>query len=260
MNTDLRNRVVLPILLPLGVLLGIVAIVGGLAAIFLFNTREVALMVALVVAAGVMVAFSLANSVDAEDMTIGRRGAILAAGVLPILAGAGVSVWAYNGGVPAEDLMINIEPHLTAPEGALAGAKNAESFCAFEDPDDQSAEGCTDTDELTFPAQPESEVFAYIFNNVHEGVPHNLQLFELEGSADAPEPGASVFGVPDGSEVITGSAEITYEVAVEDPATFEEGAQFYYNCVVHPAMDGVLTVGPPPEEGGDGGGEGGEGS
>lgn len=255
MNTELRNRVVLPILLPLGVLLGIVVVVGGLAAIFLYNTREVALMVALVVAAGVMVAFSLANSVDAEDMTIGRRGAILAAGVLPILAGAGVSVWAVNGGVPAEDLMINIEPHLTAPEGALAGAKNAESFCVFEDPDNQTAETCTDVDELTFPAQPDSETFAFIFNNVHNGVPHNLQLFELAGSADAPEPGASVFGVPDGAEVITGPAEITYEAEQGDPPLYEEGAQFYYNCVVHPAMQGVLTVGPPADAGGDGGGE-----
>ena len=252
MNTDLRNRVVLPILLPIGVLLGIVVLVGGLATIFLFNTRAVSLTIALVVAAGIMVAFSLANSVDAADMTIGRRGVILAVGVLPLLAGAGVSLWAVNGGVPLENLMWYIEPHATAPPGALAGAKNAESFCVFEDAEEQTAELCTDTDELTFPAQPEAELFAYHFVNLQQGVPHNLQLFELAGSADAPEAGEAVFGVDGGAQVITGIDEITYEIAQEDSTILEEGAQFYYNCVVHPAMQGVLTIGPPAEAAGGG--------
>lgn len=247
MNTDLRNRVVLPILLPLGVLLGIVVVVGGLAAIFLFNTREVSLTVALVVASGIIVAFSLANGVDAEDMTMGRRGVILAVVALPFIAGAGVSLWAANGGVPAEELMWNIEPEASAPPGALAGAKNAESFCVFEDPENQTAETCTDVDELTFPAQPESDFFAYIFNNVQPGVPHNLQIFELAGSADSPEAGETIFGVQEGSELITGIAEIVYEIEQSEPTIFEEDAQFYYNCVVHPAMQGVLNIGPPAE-------------
>lgn len=252
MNTDFRNRVVLPIVLPVLVLLGITVLVGGLALVLLFNTREVSLVVALVVAAAVMVAFSLANGVDPEDMTLGRKGVIVLVGVVPLLGGAAVSLWSVNGGVPQEDIMWYIEPHATAPEGALAGAKNAESFCVFEDPEDQSADTCTDTDELTFPAQPDAESFAYIFHNVHAGVPHNLQLFELAGSADAPEPGESVFGVPDGAEVITG--EVTYSVEQGDPPIFEEEAQFYYNCVVHPAMQGVLTIGPPADA--EGGGEG----
>ena len=135
----------------------------------------------------------------------------------------------------------------------IAGATNAESFCAFEDPENPTAETCTDTTELTFPAQPDAEAYAYVFNNLQAGTPHNLELFELAGSADAPEAGAAVFGVPEGAQVITGPDEITYEVPVEDPAVFEEGAQFYYNCVVHPAMQGVLTIGP-SGEGGEGGG------
>lgn len=244
MNTDFRNRVVLPIVLPLAVLLGIAVLVGGLALILLYNPREVGLMVALVVAASVMVAFSLANGVDAEDMTLGRRTVIVLVAVLPLLGGAGASLWAVNGGVAPELLPANYEPEATAPEGALAGAKNAESFCVFEDPEDQTAETCTDTDELTFPVQPDAESFAYLFHNVQDGVPHNLQLFELAGSADAPEPGASVFGVPDGADIITGPAEIAYQVT---PNEFAEGDQLYYNCVVHPAMQGVLTIGPPAD-------------
>lgn len=249
MNTDLRNRVVLPILLPIGVLLGIVVVVGGLALILLFNPRAVGLTVALVVAAGLMVAFSLANAVDPEDMTVGRRVVIGAVGVLPLLGGVAASLWAVNGGVPLEEMPWYYEPEIQAPPGALAGAKNAESFCVFEDPENQTAETCTDVDELTFPAQPESPTFNFIFNNVQQGVPHNLQIFELAGSPDAPEPGPILFGVAEGSEIINGIAAITYEVEQGDPPLYEEGAQFYYNCVVHPAMDGVLTIGPPAGEG-----------
>jgi hypothetical protein len=231
------------------VLLGIVVVVGGLALILLFNPRVVGLTIALVVAAGVMVAFSLANAVESQDMTVGRRVAIGAVGLLPLLGGAGASLWAVNGGVPLEEMPWYYEPEVQAPPGALAGAKNSESFCVFEDPENQTADTCTDVDELTFPAQPESPTFNFIFNNVHPGVPHNLQLFELAGSADAPEPGEIVYGVSDGAEIITGVAEITYEAEQGDPPLYEEGAQFYYNCVVHPAMQGVLTVGPPAGEG-----------
>lgn len=249
MNTDFRNRVVLPILLPLLLLFGIAVLVGGLALVLLYNTHEVALMVALVVAAGIMVAFSLASSVEREDMTIGRRSVIVLTGLLPLLGGAAISVWAATGGVPAEELIINVEPHLTAPEGALIGAQNSQSFCVFE----EDGETCTDAAEVTFPAQPDSEAFFYVFNNIESGVPHNAQLFELAGSADAPEAGEVIFGVEDGATVITGVAEITYEVTTDE---FAEGDQYYFNCVVHPVMEGVLTIGPPA---GAEGGEGGEG-
>lgn len=258
MNTDLRNRVVLPLLLPIVILLGIAVLVGGLALILLNTPHVVGLTVALVVAAGVMVAFSLANAVEEQDMTLGRRAVIVLVAAVPLLGGGGAALWAAGGGVPPEELPINFEPLATAPEGALAGAKNAESFCEFEDPDNQTAETCTDVDELTFPAQPESDLFAFTFNNVDDGVPHNLQLFELADDGGEPAPGAGVFLVPDGSEVITGPAEITYEAEQGDPPLYEEGAQFYYNCVVHPVMDGVLTIGPPAGEGGEGG-DGGEG-
>lgn len=250
MNPDFRNRILLPIVLPLAVLLGVVVIVGGIALILLFNTREVGLAIAVVVASGFMVAFSLANGVDEEDMTLARRGVIVAVGVVPLLAGAGISLWSLNGGVPLEEIRFYVEPVALAPEGALIGAQNSESFCTFEDPDDEGS--CTDTSEVTFPAQPDAETFAFVFNNLEAGVPHNAQLFELAGSADAPEAGEVIFGTDEGSEIITGPAEIVYEVPVEDPALFEEGAQFYYNCAVHPVMEGVLTIGPPPGEGDEG--------
>lgn len=248
MNTDFRNRVVLPILLPLAVLVGIVVVVGLLAAIFLFSPRVVGLTTAVVVAAGFMVAFSLANAVDEDQMTVGRRVVIGAVGILPLLAGGAVALWAVNGGVPEDELSETLpwyyEPSLSAPEGALVGAKNSENFCVFEDVENQTAETCTDTQEVTFPAQPEADAFAFVFNNVNAGVPHNFQIFELAEEDGAPAAGPIIFGVAEGSTVFNGVAAQTYQVT---PNTFEEGQQFYYNCVVHPVMEGVLTIGPPAE-------------
>lgn len=250
MNTDFRSRILLPIVLPLAVLAGIVVVVGLLAAILLYTPRVVGLTIAMVVAAGFMVAFSLANAVDEEMMTLGRRVVIGAVAILPVLGGGGAALWTVNGGVAEEDLASSVpayyEPVQLAPEGALVGAKNEQSFCVFEDPDDQSEAGCTDVSEVTFPAQPDSAEFAYVFNNLQSGVPHNFQIFELTEDGGEPAPGEIVFGVDDGASIVTGQS-ITYAAEQGDPPIYEEGAQFYYNCVVHPPMQGVLTIGPPPE-------------
>lgn len=250
MNTDFRNRVVLPIVLPLAVLAGVAVVVGLLAAILLYTPRVVGLTIAMVVAAGFMIAFSLANAVDEDHMTIGRRVTIAAVGILPLLGGGAAALWTVNGGVAEEDLSSSVpayyEPKAGAPEGALVGAKNEQSFCVFEDAEDQTAESCTDTEEVTFPAQPEAEAFAFEFNNVQNGIPHNFQIFELAEEDGAPAPGALLFGVNEGSTVINGPASIVYEAT---PNEYEVGDQFYYNCVVHPAMKGVLTIGEPVAEG-----------
>jgi hypothetical protein len=244
MKTDLRNRIVLPVVLPLLVILGIAAAVAGMAMIFLFTNRVLALTMAVVIATGIMMAISLANSVDAEDMNLARRGVILLTALGPIAIGAGVAIWSANGGLPEEDLNINKEPALAAPEGALVGAKNDQSFCAFSDVENQTADTCDDVSELTFPAQPEGS-FLFLFHNVNDGVQHNFQIFQLAGDAEAPAPGDGLFLVPDGATVITGPAEILYNVPPETPLT---PGQYYYNCVVHPVMQGVLTI----AEGGDG--------
>lgn len=247
MNTDFRSRILLPIVLPLAVLAGIVVVVGLLAAILLYTPRVVGLTIAMVVAAGFMVAFSLANAVDEDMMTLGRRVVIGAVGVLPLLGGGAAALWTVNGGVAEEDLASSVpayyEPVLLAPPGALVGAKNEQSFCTFEDPENPTEDSCTDTSEVTLPAQPDADAFAFVFNNLQAATPHNFQIFELADEGGEPAAGETIFGQDQGSEVITGT-ETTYEV---EPNEFEEGQQFYYNCVVHPAMNGVLTIGPPPE-------------
>jgi plastocyanin len=90
-----------------------------------------------------------------------------------------------------------------------------------------------DTGTLVVPA---GRPFDLVFHNLHEGVPHNVEL--ADGAALA-----TVFF--DGAE-ITGIADITYNVPAID-----EG-DFYFLCRIHPNMNGTLLV--RPETGGQPGG------
>ncbi len=235
MNPDIRNRVILPILLPVLILGAVAAAVGGVAWMLLFTSHTLALVIAMVIAAGIMVAISLASSVDEADMTASRKGVILMAGVLPIVLGASITTWSANGGIPAEDLNWNRVPHILAPEGAVVAAQNSQSFCEL----DVETDVCTDTKVLTLPAQPDSESLLFLFDNREAGVAHNFMIFELAGSDAEPEPGAIIFGVTEGSDIVTGPVEKLYEAPGEQLVA---GAQFFYNCVVHPVMNGVLTI------------------
>lgn len=238
-NTELRNRVILPVLLPLLVVGGVALAIGGMALVLLYTSRTIALTIALVVAAGIMVAISLANAVDEQDMTLARRSAVLMVGVLPILASVGVALWSANGAVPAEELNINKQPVLVAPEGALVGAKNDQSFCVFTDPESRTEASCEDVGEVTLPAQAEGGPFLFEFENLQANIQHNFQIFALAGDPSEASAGEELFVTSNGSELITGPDQILYSVP---PDAGVEPGQYYYNCVVHPAMQGVLTV------------------
>lgn len=133
MNSDFRNRVVLPILVPLGVLLGIAALVIAFAFILLYNTKEAALVLAAVTAAGILAATALASSRDRLDSA--RKGVLLLAGAVPVLLGAAFALGL--GGVDDSLLNINREPHGVAA-GAAGRALANENGCvgchAFEGP------------------------------------------------------------------------------------------------------------------------------
>ena len=255
MNSDYRNRIILPVLMPILVLVGIVAVVGTMAAILLFTSKVLAITLAIVVATGIIVAAALANSIDAEDLTVRRRGAIAMTALVPFALAGGVALWSVNGGVPEEEWPINAEEAIVVPEGAVVAAQNDQSFCVFDDPEAQ--ENCTDTQQVTLPApEAEADPLRFLFVNLQSGIDHNFQIFELAGDAEAPEPGEELFGVPDGAQLVTGPGEAVYSAEIEELAA---GSQYYYNCIVHPAMQGLLTIGGEGEEGAEGAAAEGEG-
>lgn len=227
MRTEFKNRVFLPIVLPLAIILVVALVVLLFAAILLWNTYEAALVIAITAAAAVLFAIGMAAS---RDRLAGRqRAAVLFAGLVPIIAGG---IFAIPGvaGVDESQLNINVQPHAPAPpdDAPLLAAEDAQTFCLPADG------GCepTDTWEATVPQGVEN--FAYFFDNRDTATgPHNLALFELAGSEDSPEAGTELF-VP---EPFAGPQVEGY--VVQEPEIPE---QFYFMCTVHPNMNGVGTV------------------
>lgn len=216
MNQEFRNRVFLPLVIPLGLVLAIGGTVAVFALILLYNSRLTALVLASLMAVGVLLSVSLAASRDRLDTS--GRAAVLAAGGAPVLIGALIALGV--GGIPAEELNINREPHTVIPEDApRIAAVNAQNFCAPTD-------GCDTASTVTLPAGQE---ITMVFDNRDEGVPHNWTMLPSEGSPAS----EAVARTPDG----TGPATLTTTVPPQEPG------EFYFVCTIHPNMNGTVTVG-----------------
>lgn len=87
-----------------------------------------------------------------------------------------------------------------------------------------------DTDELTLAADTQTEI---TFENNDSGIPHNVAIYESEAAQD------DVFV----GDIFNGVETRTYSV----PAI--ESGEYYFQCDVHPNMNGTLVV----EEAGGGG-------
>lgn len=211
MKTDFRNRALLPVLIPLGILAAIAAFVGLFAWILLYNTKDGALALAAVMATGVLVAISLAASADELD---GRRraGVLLAIGG-PIIAG--MILAGTGGGVDDVALLnINREPITVIPEiHVTIAANNSNSF---------------EQTRLMLPADTEAAV---IFENNEANVPHNF-AFALAG------PGGTA---PAALEPI-GASPVEPGVNESFLALQEAAGTYWFWCQVHSNMNGILEL------------------
>ncbi len=230
MNNDVRNRIVLPIVIPIVVLLSIAAFVGAMATLFLFNTKGGSLMLAAVAAGGILFTISLASSQDKLDAP--RRFAIVLAAALPLLAGAAVAL-DLVGNVADEDRMINVEPLVFMPEGApTIAAENSFEFCLGPESE------CEPVDHWEVEPGDVSDPISFFFDNREVGVPHNVQITNLEGTVDDPARGSEILA---DSDLVDGP--VIDEYVHPDGLTWEElPEEWYFLCIVHPAMNGVGTV------------------
>src|SRR5918994_646961 len=223
MRPDQRDRVVLPILLPLGIVVFLVALLWGFSRLLLGVTATAATVTATVVALGILViSAAAANRHTIRSSTIGA--AFGATAGLAMLTG-GIAL-AVVGSGEAE------EPGENGTHGATVELVAAN--IAFE-PTTLSA--------------PADTPFTIEFDNRDSGQQHNVEIF------DNPErSGTPVFK----GEIITGPATIAYRV---DPLA--EGTYFFLCVVhpqmtgeieVAPGAPGGEPGGEP---GGPGGGTGG---
>jgi hypothetical protein len=228
-NNDFRSRVIMPIVLPLAVLLAMAAFIGIIAYSLLYNTKSGALVLAAVVAAGILFTISLATSRDRLDGP--SRGVVVFAAVLPVLVGLGLASGLIPG-IADEDRMANVQPLLVVPDDApVIAAENSAEFCL---PDNG---GCEPADRWEVVPSEQTDSIAFLFDNREAGVQHNVVITDLAGTEDAPEAGSTTFVV---SSLVAGP---TVDAFVSTDLTWAELPElWYFLCAVHPNMNGVGTV------------------
>ena len=232
MKADFRSRVLMPIVLPIVVLLVMIAFIGSIAAVLLFNTHQVALIVAAIAAAGILFTISLAASHD--RLTPPQRGVVVFAAAMPVVLGALVATGVI-GTIADEDRNINAEPLQVIPEDVpLIAAENSVEFCLIDTLDDTS---CDPTDAWAPEPADGSETVVFNFNNREAGIPHNVVIAQLAEGAEGPEAGEVILE----TEVVTGPTVNTYANEGELAWT-DLPAEWYFFCQVHPNMQGVGEV------------------
>lgn len=202
MKPDVRDRLVLPLLVPLGLLAAVAVTAVAFGMILFFNPITVSLTIAIVVAGSILAAFGLASAARADELTRAKRAVIVLAGVAPLLIGA----------LTATDIL---------PVDAVKVAHGECEFCIPEDAVEVVAEGIAfeqGTIEL-----PAAEEVSILFINRDQGIPHNVYIFAL--SQGQPVKTDPVFA----GETFNGLAQRVY--TFEAP---EEPGEFYFECTVHP--------------------------
>lgn len=184
MRTSTRDRLVLPILLPVGILVAIAALLFAFSRILLSLPKEAATATALIVAFSVMVVAGIAASRT-------RVAASSLASMVGVIAGVamlagGIALLAFGAG----------EEESPGGEGPAVVIALAARDIAF----DQTS--------LTVPA---GKPFAIDFDNQDARIQHNVQIFDNPDFAGSP--------LLDGT-IITGPEKITYDVPALGPGTY----------------------------------------
>lgn len=185
MRPEVRDRLFLPVVLPLVLFGTIVVLVGLFAVILLFNTREAALVLAIVAAGGVLFGTGLASSQD--RLTAPKRLAIVTAALIPIVVGGLFALGV--GDVPAEELNINRTPHVAKAVLSGSTAELVATEFRFE-PDS----GTLDAGEVEVTVTNEGQAFhTFVFEGLEDQFKLEINPGEsASGTIELP-PGEYVF-------------------------------------------------------------------
>jgi plastocyanin len=197
-----RDRLVLPILLPLGILAVVALALWGFSRVLLGVHGTPATTVALIVAGGIVVVAALASARPQV------RGSTIAA-----MAGATAGIAMLAGGIA---LAVVVGGEEEGPEGPGPGPGATVALVAQDiafDPTDLSV--------------PADQPFTIAFDNRDAGIQHNVQIFDNEEHSGTP--------LFDG-ELVTGPVTVDYPV---DPLA---AGSYYFLCVVHPTMTGQIEA------------------
>jgi plastocyanin len=237
MSREARSRVLLGLGIPLGALVFLGLLIFAFSRLLLAVPVELAPWVALLFATNILVGCALAATIR------GTRGfAFLITLLVGTIVGGGIA-GAVVGERPVHSLVAEGEHQegVPPPEGAPPpeSPAPAESPAAEESPPppgeepggggggaiaEIAAQGIAfDTSELSLPDEPQVTI---AFDNQDSGIPHNVAVYTAEG-------GDPILT----GEIITGPAQVDYTFDSPGPGTY------YYQCDVHPTMNGSLTIG-----------------
>ena len=207
---EVRLRLPLPIVIPVGSLLLIGLVAFGFSRIFLNVPKEAALVIASVLAANILGGFAVLATRRRLSRTTLLELLIVVS--YPLVIGAVIATMNIDEGHhEAEAAPAAAEGE--AGEGAAGGATTA-----------VAAEGTQfDTETITLKGGAANPL---TFENLDEGVQHNISIYE-DDTAEK-----TIF---EGELIDGGSAD--YEI--EMPA---KPAEAYFRCDVHPAMEGTVEV------------------
>ena len=202
---EVRFKVPLPIVIPIGGLLLIAAVTIFVSRILLSVPKEVSVVIALAIAANVLIACAVialrpqeTRNSWAELLVVATYPLVI--GIVLANIGLGESTHAGEAHGAAEE---------AAAEGGLTiGAENVQFT----------------VEEIELPAGEEATLE---FTNADtSSVSHNVSIYKDEGATKALFQG----------EVIPGGESISYEIPPQ------KKGEYHFQCDVHPGMSGTVTV------------------
>ena len=210
LTEEVRFRVPLPVVIPLVSLLVIAATAFGMSQILLSVPKEVAVIVALAIAANVLIVCTvIANRPEAARRTWPE---LVIVATYPVLIGIVLTQIGLGDGHSAGE-------HASATE---AGAHGGGEAAAGTTSSIGAASVAFETDTIELAAGEETSLE---FVN-DDTVEHNVAIYETEDAEQDLFVG----------EVIPGGQSTTYSIP-----PLEKG-EYYFQCDVHPNMNGTVTV------------------
>lgn len=199
---EVRFRVPLPIVIPLGALAVIALIAVGMSRILLSVPKEVSVIIAIAIATNILIASAFIALRPESARLSWPELAIVA--LYPLIIGIVIAQLGLGAGHSAGE----------AEQGEAAAAAGSGEVAAA------NVQFNTDTIELEAGADAEVP-----FVN-DDTVEHNIAIYE-DDSADK-----EIFV----GDVIPGGQQVTYTF------TAPEAGEYYFQCDLHPAMNGTVTV------------------
>ena len=208
LSEEVRFRVPLPLVIPIVSLLVIAATTVGMSRILLSVPKEVAVIVALAISANVLIACAVIAA--RPETARATWPELLIVFLYPVIIGAVLTQMNLGAG------------HGAVAEEAGEKAAGSESGSAAGGTTAVAASGTAfDTETLELTAGEETEID---FAN-EDSQQHNISIYEEEGGADL------FLG-----ELVPPGQAITYTIPGLDKGNY------YFQCDVHPGMNGEVTV------------------